>query len=191
VVYPRHKVFSSNLNSPQVFSSSWISERTTAAIGKREWERGNSTRELSWEKSNDELLISVYRNLWQYRGVLQIASLRTARNLSQAELAQAVGVSVEVVQRWENGARGDRVERSCRLCLILNCEAGLLLARGLKPLRVQAGLTQVELAIRLGTSDRIIRAWERGEKGMEGLAHAVALCAALDCKTGELIKTSA
>jgi transcriptional regulator with XRE-family HTH domain len=123
--------------------------------------------------------------------MLQIAFLRTTRNLSQAELAQSVGVSVEVVQRWENGTRGDRIERTVRLCLILDCEAGLLLARGLKALRVQAGLTQVELAVRLGVSDRIVRAWERGEKEMEGLAHVVALCAALDCKTSELVKTSA
>lgn len=120
--------------------------------------------------------------------MLQISTLRTNANLSQADLAQSVGVSVEMVQRWEKGTRGDRIFRTVRLCSILNCEAALLLARGLKPLRERVGLTQVQLASELGVSDRIIRAWERGEKEMEGLDHVVALCAVFNCKTSELIQ---
>lgn len=122
--------------------------------------------------------------------MLRLAVLRAEKNLSQSDLAFAVSVSVETVQRWEKGIRRDRILRTVRLCQALDCEAGVLLARGLRAMREKANLTQAQLAETVGVSDRIIRAWESGEKEMEGLQHTVALCAALNCRTSDLVESS-
>ena len=54
-----------------------------------------------------------------------IASYRRARGLTQADLAQRLGVSVPTVQRWEAGAI-PRARQVPRLAEALGVEAGLL-----------------------------------------------------------------
>ncbi|HBL14513.1 MAG TPA: XRE family transcriptional regulator [Cyanobacteria bacterium UBA11162] len=57
----------------------------------------------------------------------------------------------------------------------------------LKRLRLQMGLTQAELARRIGVSDRAVRAWEKGEyQPMLTIPQVRALCKELGVNFDEL-----
>ena len=57
----------------------------------------------------------------------------------------------------------------------------------LKRLRLKMGLTQAELARRIGVSDRAVRAWEKGEyPPMLTISQVRALCRELDVTFDEL-----
>lgn len=61
----------------------------------------------------------------------RIAELRKLNNLSQRELASAVGVSDISVSKWENGKSYPTGENLQRLAEVLNCEPEEILS-GLK-----------------------------------------------------------
>ena len=61
----------------------------------------------------------------------RIRELRHATGLSQAQVAEAVGVSNEHMSRVERGVKGLSLENLERLCGVLNCEMKTLFDFGL------------------------------------------------------------
>lgn len=57
----------------------------------------------------------------------------------------------------------------------------------LKAIRKQVGLTQVQLAKKIGVSQPTIVAWEKGDS-LPKVNHLLALSEALHCTTDELLK---
>lgn len=64
----------------------------------------------------------------------------------------------------------------------------VFMTNGLKKKRLEAGLTQTELATALGTVQSAISAWESGEK-MPRAAQLPELAAALHCTIDELYQS--
>lgn len=100
--------------------------------------------------------------------------LRTERNLSRRALADAVGVSVATVAHWECGRRALPVARVPDLADALHLAPGQLVSICFAPidpvretgalavLRRRVGMTQVDVAERVGVSTGTVSAWERG-----------------------------
>jgi transcriptional regulator with XRE-family HTH domain len=57
----------------------------------------------------------------------QIKRFREKARMSQAELAQLLGMSIQTVQGWEQGVRFPRVKILPRLAEALNCKPADLL----------------------------------------------------------------
>ncbi len=55
-------------------------------------------------------------------------------------------------------------------------------------LRKKAGLTQLELSEKLGTTETTIQNWESGRSGLEQLERFVFLCKVLNCQAEDLIE---
>ena len=97
--------------------------------------------------------------------------LRLQAGLSRAELADAVGVSVATIAHWECGRRSLPAQRWNSLSEILEVspaqfESIVRSRRFLPPtshlamIRRHAGLTQQEVATRLGVSSGLVSQWE-------------------------------
>lgn len=69
-----------------------------------------------------------------------LKALRRARMLTQGELAEQVGVSLQSVQYWEAGTRFPRPAQQRKLCAVLNVEPERLLAA------LDATATEVKIA---------------------------------------------
>lgn len=50
-----------------------------------------------------------------------IKAARVNKNLTQAELAEAVGVGVRTIQNWESGASSPRADMMPAICEVLEC----------------------------------------------------------------------
>lgn len=105
---------------------------------------------------------------------LAIAQLRAQQGLTQAQLAEQLGVGEALISKLESGLSGDRILRSIKLTQVLQCPLADL--HNMTQVRQRAGLSQGQLAAEAGVSDRTVRAWESGEKQMEGLDLAISLC---------------
>lgn len=116
---------------------------------------------------------------------LAIATLRQKHNLTQQQLADCLGVGESFVSKLESGMHGDRIVRSIQLAQALNCSLADL--HNLEAARKQAGLSKAEVAQLAGVSDRTVRSWESGEKQMEGLELAIALCNVFGVQPGDLL----
>jgi transcriptional regulator with XRE-family HTH domain len=57
----------------------------------------------------------------------RLAHLRRQRLLTQRELAEQVGVTLQAVQNWEAGKRWPRLPHLRRLCAVLNVSLDELL----------------------------------------------------------------
>lgn len=70
----------------------------------------------------------------------QIRELRVSRYLTQAELAEQVGVTEEAIANWENGRRAPRFRHRRKLAEILGVEPGDIQypVRSLKPSEADA-----------------------------------------------------
>ena len=67
-----------------------------------------------------------------------IKSQRIASNLTQIELAKAVGVTQGAVAQWEKGLTSPNVKLLPAIALILNCTTDELLGVAKKPAEEQA-----------------------------------------------------
>ena len=54
-------------------------------------------------------------------------------------------------------------------------------------LREKKGLTQIELARKVGVTETTIANWEKGRSGIEWIDRLIRLCNALDCQAEELL----
>jgi DNA-binding Xre family transcriptional regulator len=60
---------------------------------------------------------------WFFAGIAeQVASRRSARNLSQRELAELVGTTQSAIARLEGGGRPPRIDTLLRIAEALDCE---------------------------------------------------------------------
>lgn len=99
----------------------------------------------------------------------RLRAAREGARLSQAELAARVGADPAIVSLWETREVAPTVRNLGRLAAALNLKVSDLYipdstAEGtLAGLRVAAGLSQLELAERLGVSQTTISRWERAK----------------------------
>ena len=96
------------------------------------------------------------------------ATLREARlraQMSQAELARAVGVRTNAVGEWEQGS-APRIHRYGPIAKALGIDVAALLGQGwrsqLTALRLERGVTQLELAKLSGVPRQTIQSVEAG-----------------------------
>ncbi|HIH2753085.1 helix-turn-helix transcriptional regulator [Burkholderia aenigmatica] len=61
-----------------------------------------------------------------------IAERRRARGLTQAKLAEMIGLEQEAISRWERGTRAPTLYRLQQLSDVLDCSVDQLLQRGLR-----------------------------------------------------------
>lgn len=54
-------------------------------------------------------------------------------------------------------------------------------------LREASGLTQRELALKVGVTETTIANWERGRSGLDWIERLIKLCKALDCSLEDLV----
>ena len=99
----------------------------------------------------------------------RLRAAREAARLSQAELAARVGADPAIISLWETREVAPTVRNLSRLATALGLKVSDLYipdgtAEGtLAGLRVAAGLSQLELAERLGVSQTTISRWERAK----------------------------
>lgn len=109
----------------------------------------------------------------------RLRQLRKEKGLSQKELAEALNVANTTVSIWERGLRKpemDTLEKvrnyfDVSLAYLLGENTGeragkssVTFAQRLKELRVESGLTQEELAEKLGVTKNTIFVWEKGQR---------------------------
>jgi transcriptional regulator with XRE-family HTH domain len=98
----------------------------------------------------------------------RLQEARVARGFSQAQLAQRVGVDPSVINSWETRGGRPSVRNLSRVAVALGLSVSDLYSSDsdavgtLVDLRVQAGLTQRQLAAELGVSQARVSDWERG-----------------------------
>lgn len=71
---------------------------------------------------------------------MQIAKLRAARGLTQAELAKAIGVDQTAVHMWEAGKNNPRFTHLQKLAIVLNCTVDEIM----RPVRTEDCTVQEE-----------------------------------------------
>lgn len=99
---------------------------------------------------------------------------RRAKGLTQGQLSNLVGVaSAPRVSAWESGQQIPHPGQLRKLADVLEVPITQLLEpvpvedRDLRRLRIEAGLTIVELAARVHVAEPTLKRWERGEvKGL-------------------------
>lgn len=101
-----------------------------------------------------------------------IKQLRRERHLTQAQLAEKVGVKTATVSAWENGRIKIRPERLSALGAALNHEfesvcfddidKGSPFCACIKAMRLRRGLSPTEFAKEIGVSYISIMRWEKG-----------------------------
>lgn len=96
--------------------------------------------------------------------VTKIAIARLNAGLTQQELADKVGVSRTQVVRWERGPYNVRLDRLKRIAEVLNVEWTSLIDNEVSRIaiaRANAGLTQQELADKIGVKTTQVARWEK------------------------------
>lgn len=53
---------------------------------------------------------------------VSIKAARVNKDMTQPELAKAVGVGVRTIQNWESGASSPRADKMPEICAVLGCE---------------------------------------------------------------------
>ncbi|ADG98198.1 transcriptional regulator, XRE family [Segniliparus rotundus DSM 44985] len=96
---------------------------------------------------------------------------RIASGLTTAELAHKLHVSVEAVYHWETGITQPSAKNLPKVAAAVNSSIADLCgnpdrATTLADLRLAAGLTQIDLAEKLGTNKSMISVWERGKSAV-------------------------
>ncbi len=112
----------------------------------------------------------------------RLRRLRAQAGLTQRDLAIAVGVTTSMVLRWERRGVIPSAPRLARLAAALGVPPDALLGppphdvgecpaeseavapTSLRALREAAGLSQWQLAVRLGVTEGAVHRWETGER---------------------------
>lgn len=99
----------------------------------------------------------------------QIRSWRKAKGLKKTEAAKIFGVTPEAICHWESGKAQPQDGDMFVICEKLNLDPRMFLRRKTNPFaeklkrkRCELGLTQSELAIKLGYRRDTIAKWEAG-----------------------------
>ena len=91
----------------------------------------------------------------------RIKTKRVMLGISQAELGRRLGVDKKSIREWESGRRAPSRTYAQTLDEWLNKGEDILLSDRIQQMRHRAGMTQTELAARLGCSKDAIKAWEQ------------------------------
>ncbi|RQQ30901.1 XRE family transcriptional regulator [Burkholderia stagnalis] len=75
-----------------------------------------------------------------------IAERRRARGLTQAKLAEMIGLEQEAISRWERGTRAPTLYRLQQLSDVLDCSVDQLLQRGSRRADDQLSVVAASLA---------------------------------------------
>ncbi len=132
--------------------------------------------------------------------VSNIATQRKNAGMTQRELAIALAMTEASVQNWESGRAGvTHLQRIVALCELLDCpvEALVEIVPGvnetqyishIKACRKACGLKQRQVALALQITERTVKAWEKGDMGLEAIAKIIQLCDIFDCPIQDLIQ---
>jgi transcriptional regulator with XRE-family HTH domain len=119
----------------------------------------------------------------------RLKAARRAAGLTQAQLAEQIGVSQGRISAWEQGTRRPDASRLHRLASALDVDVLTLLRKGpvtLRVLRFRAGFTQEQLAHSLGMPRSTWSAIERGELALP-TDDAAALARLLNVETVDVL----
>ena len=141
---------------------------STAVVGS--WERGNSMptmqkgRQLAnWltePASAGRAKTSINTDLGE-----RIQAKRMMLGISQSELGKRLGIDKKSIREWEYGWRAPSKTYAQTLIEWLNESDDVLLCDRIREMRHRVGMTQRELAARLGCNLDAIKAWEQNRKG--------------------------
>jgi DNA-binding transcriptional regulator YiaG len=137
--------------------------------------------------------------------VSNIPALRRQIGMTQRELSLELDVTEATVQNWESGRVGaTQIRRVLQLCELLECQVKNLVEQSIVPddngvpiasyvpviqtIRKRQGLKQRQIAIALEVTERTIKAWEKGEAGLDVIIRIIQLCQLFDCEATELIR---
>ncbi len=156
--------------------------RKSHAWATRLWGNVPKQRSIGWRPAEtDDQIFSTYA-IARYADVIMSYALdlpalreaRRAKGLTQGQLSNLVGVaSAPRVSAWESGQQIPHPGQLRKLADVLEVPITQLLEpvlvedRDLRRLRIEAGLTIVELAARVHVAEPTLKRWERGEvKGL-------------------------
>lgn len=119
-----------------------------------------------------------------------MADRRVAAGLSRGELARLVGVSTSAIDSWESERSTPAVDTLARVAQVLDAPLADLIVvspgeRFLGDLRALAGLTQPQLAARIGFSTTTVASLERGQAVLTDL-QAFRISEAVDADVDEV-----
>ncbi len=137
--------------------------------------------------------------------VSHIPQLRQRVGMTQRELALQLDVTEATVQNWERGrVSATQIQRVLELCALLECQVMDLITPSIAPdptgvpmacygvniqaIRKAKGLKQRQVAIALEVTERTIKAWEKGEAGLDVILRIIQLCQIFDCAATDLIR---
>ncbi len=132
--------------------------------------------------------------------VSNIATQRKNAGMTQRELAIALEMTEASVQNWESGRAGViHLQRIVALCELLDCPVEALVEKvpavnetqyisHIKACRKARGLKQRQVALALQITERTVKAWEKGDMGLEAIAKIIQLCEIFDCPIQDLIQ---
>jgi transcriptional regulator with XRE-family HTH domain len=135
--------------------------------------------------------------------VSNIATQRKNAGMTQRELAIALEMTEASVQNWESGRAGvTHLQRIVALCDLLDCpveslveivpaatdDAEITYISHIKACRKARGLKQRQVALSLQITERTVKAWEKGDMGLEAIAKIIQLCDIFQCPIQDLIQ---
>ena len=111
---------------------------------------------------------------------------RIHAGLTQEAAAELLGVSRWTYRHWEGGQHAPLAQRLPGIAEMLDCDVVDLVSMPttLAEYRTVAGLTQADVAARLGVSRHTVAAWEQGHMPIAAKHHE-ALAAALGLSANE------
>lgn len=141
----------------------------------------------------------------------RIQKARQSRRMTQADVADAVGVTQAAISNWESNGHSMTLESLVKLCMALDISPNEILLPAessdwdarkhdgqggdfdpaaigarLKEARTHRGLTQGELAERLQVTTMAVSFWERGERSIS-LEMLIRAAKVLDVRAADLI----
>ena len=141
---------------------------STTVVGS--WERGNSIptmqkgRQLANWLTEPASAVRAKTSINTDLGE-RIQAKRMMLGISQSELARRLGIDKKSIREWEYGRLAPSKTRVQTLIEWLNGSDDVLLCDRIREMRHRVGMTQKELAARLGCNVDAIKAWEQNRKG--------------------------
>ncbi|WP_133966788.1 helix-turn-helix domain-containing protein [Eubacterium limosum] len=106
----------------------------------------------------------------------KIRLLRNRKFLTQANLAEKAGISLNSIQKYESGKNTPKIENLSKIAIALEIDldaliedteylkyvlSGSLIGNKIKNARVKKGWTQIDLANKIDMSQAMVAAWEK------------------------------
>lgn len=122
----------------------------------------------------------------------RITELRRIKNVTQSELARAIGVSVVAVSKWETGKTSPSANSLEKMAVFFNCDKEEIMnwrtdssENKIRELREKSGMTQREFAVAIGADYATVNRWEKG-KTNPSEEYVQKIAKIFDCDPGEI-----